>query len=113
MTNGEIITVAVGQCGNQLSRVFWELAEQERAQCREIKVPDYEESSLFRSTTHTNFHPTLRARSILVDTEPAVRFLTAPSLCYTYNFLDCSPNKIFSLTTFNKTENTCSDSTGC
>lgn len=77
MGRGEIITVAVGQCGNQLSRVFWELAELERAQCSQEKYSDYDECSLFRTSAlsnSTNIHRTLKARSILVDTEPAVCF---------------------------------------
>jgi hypothetical protein len=77
MGKGEIVTVAVGQCGNQLSRVFWELAELERVQCSQEKYSDYDECSLFRTSSQSNStksHRTLKARSILVDTEPAVGF---------------------------------------
>jgi len=68
MAKGEIVTVGVGQCGNQLSRNFWECALVERSQCKQLDIPYYDESSLF----HTTFSSGLRARSILVDTEPAV-----------------------------------------
>ena len=73
MVKGEILTVAVGQCGNQVSRAFWEHAVRERDQCRRSNFPHYDDSSLFQNNSFCSGDETaFRARSILVDTEPGV-----------------------------------------
>lgn len=77
----EIITVQVGQCGNQIGLRFWELALREHAQ---QKNPIYDEalSSFFRNVDSrkggsTDLNPgtpitDLRARAIVVDMECGV-----------------------------------------
>ncbi|KAL7681316.1 putative tubulin [Plasmopara halstedii] len=78
----ELITLQVGQCGNQIGRQFWQLALEEHAQNCKGSVFDESMSSFFRNVD-SRFSPpvdmpfndgqslikSLKARAILVDME--------------------------------------------
>jgi tubulin epsilon len=70
----EIITIQVGQCGNQIGMRFWDLALREHAE-RGILFDD-SMSSFFKFETNKNsIHsdtPTIKARSVIVDMEEGV-----------------------------------------
>ena len=81
----EIITVQVGQCGNQIGCRFWDLALREHAAQNKGGTFDEAFSSFFQNVdTRYEDHPdiplaggtnpisSLRARAVLVDTEEGV-----------------------------------------
>lgn len=85
----ELVTIQIGQCGNQIGYKFWELVLQEHvAQHKTQKQPLYDEaiSTFFRNVdTRYADHPTipydakqpqpivgLKARAVLVDMEEGV-----------------------------------------
>ena len=81
----EIITVQVGQCGNQIGWRFWDLALREHAAHNQAGVFDDALSSFFRNVDTRYADPvdiplgdgtrpisTLRARAVMVDTEEGV-----------------------------------------
>jgi len=77
----EIITIQVGQCGNQIGLRFWDLALQEHAKYNKTCLYDEALSSFFRNTDErrSDFDlPTgsqigsLKARAVIVDTESGV-----------------------------------------
>ncbi|KAF1786464.1 Tubulin, conserved site [Phytophthora cactorum] len=89
----ELITLQVGQCGNQIGRQFWQLALEEHAQnCKRAEF-DESMSSFFRNVD-SRFSPpvdlpfndgqspikSLKARAILVDMEqgPVAETMTGP-----------------------------------
>ncbi|KAG6580075.1 tubulin epsilon chain-like [Phytophthora cinnamomi] len=78
----ELITLQVGQCGNQIGRQFWQLALEEHAQHSRRAVFDESMSSFFRNVDSRHSPPvdlpfnagqsairSLKARAILVDME--------------------------------------------
>ncbi len=73
----EIITIQVGQCGNQIATKFWDLALREHAN-RGVLFDDSMSSFFkFNSDSHTNQHSIspntqLKARSLIVDMEEGV-----------------------------------------
>ena len=77
----EIVTVQVGQCGNQIGLRFWELALREHAM-QKSSVYDDSLSSFFRNVdsrkgSSTDLEPgsqinDLKARAIVVDMESGV-----------------------------------------
>ena len=81
----EVVTVQVGQCGNQIGTRFWDLALREHAASNQDGVFDDALSTFFRNVDARHDHPTdipigdgkrpisaLRARAVLVDTEEGV-----------------------------------------
>ena len=81
----EIITVQVGQCGNQIGWRFWDLALREHAAHNPAGVFDDALSSFFRNVDTRYTDPVeiplgdgtrpisaLRARAVMVDTEEGV-----------------------------------------
>ncbi|GMF38600.1 unnamed protein product [Phytophthora lilii] len=89
----ELITLQVGQCGNQIGRQFWQLALEEHAQNATRAVFDDSMSSFFRNVDTRHSPPTdlpfgggrtpirsLKARAILVDMEqgPVTETLAGP-----------------------------------
>ena len=81
----EVVTIPVGQCGNQISWRFWDLVLREHVQHNRLGLFDDSMSSFFRNvdTRHADpleipvaggQHPisALRARAVLVDTEEGV-----------------------------------------
>lgn len=81
----EVITVQVGQCGNQIGGRFWDLVFREHAHVSKAAVYDASLSSFFRNVDSRgpsavdipigngqNQLRTLKARSILVDMEEGV-----------------------------------------
>ncbi|CAE8613803.1 unnamed protein product, partial [Polarella glacialis] len=87
----EVITIQVGQCGNQVGCRFWDLILREHAHVAKSPVFDAALSSFFRNvdTRKSEGIPvgdgkgpirTLKARSILVDMEEGVvnSLLTGP-----------------------------------
>ncbi|KAG3090698.1 hypothetical protein PI125_g17619 [Phytophthora idaei] len=89
----ELITLQVGQCGNQIGRQFWQLALEEHAQnCKRAEF-DESMSSFFRNVDNRFSPPvdlpfndgqspikSLKARAILVDMEqgPVAETMTGP-----------------------------------
>ena len=81
----EVVTIQVGQCGNQISWRFWDLVLREHVQQNRLGNFDESMSSFFRNVD-TRYadpleipvaggqHPisALRARAVLVDTEEGV-----------------------------------------
>ena len=45
----ELITIQVGQCGNQIGMSFWDLALKEHAKYTKMKIYDEALSSFFRN----------------------------------------------------------------
>jgi tubulin epsilon len=83
----EIITIQVGQCGNQIALKFWELALREHAEYNKALIYDEAISSFFRNVesakskvagNHERDLPVgsmltdLKARAIVVDMENQV-----------------------------------------
>ena len=78
----EIVTVQVGQCGNQIGTRFWDLALREHAAHNSGGLFDEALSSFFRNVDTRYTDPpdipldrpisALRARAVLVDTEEGV-----------------------------------------
>jgi len=78
----EMVTIQVGQCGNQLGRLFWESALAEHAEHNASGVFDEAMSSFFRNVDGgqrdiplgdgTGPIAGLKARAVLVDTEGGV-----------------------------------------
>jgi len=78
----ELITVQVGQCGNQVATRFWELALREHSTFNKSGVFDEPLSSFFRNVDPRYADPlnipvgnpinTLKARSVVVDMEEGV-----------------------------------------
>ena len=78
----EIITVQVGQCGNQLGLGFWQLALREHSLYNKSLIYDEALSSFFRNVDsrkngQVDLNPgskinDLRARAIIVDMESGV-----------------------------------------
>lgn len=84
----EMVTIQVGQCGNQIGRMFWEQALAEHAEHNQEGLFDEAMSTFFRNVeTHSsdvwNPHEIplgdglgqivgLKARAVLVDTEDGV-----------------------------------------
>ena len=81
----EIITIQVGQCGNQIGWRFWDLALREHAAHNQAGVFDDALSSFFRNVDTrypecpdipigdgTHSISTLKARAVMVDTEEGV-----------------------------------------
>lgn len=66
----EIITIQVGQCGNQIGLKFWELALKEHI--NKGLLFDDSMSSFFKNDSENNKNPILKARSLVVDTEEGV-----------------------------------------
>jgi hypothetical protein len=84
----EIITVQVGQCGNQVGRCFWDLVLKEHAAASRGGRFDGAMSSYFRNVDARTGHDvgeldapiaTLKARAVLVDTEEGVLSQTLAS----------------------------------
>eukprot|EP00644_Phytophthora_capsici_P008497 jgi/Phyca11/111385/e_gw1.20.707.1 len=89
----ELITLQVGQCGNQIGRQFWQLALEEHAQYANKSLFDDSMSSFFRNVD-SRYSPavdlpfnggqspirSLKARAILVDMEqgPVAETLAGP-----------------------------------
>ncbi|CAK0911277.1 unnamed protein product, partial [Prorocentrum cordatum] len=80
-----VITIQVGQCGNQVGGRFWDLVLREHAHVSKVALFDAALSSFFRNVDSRHADPpdipagdgrgpirTLRARSILVDMEQGV-----------------------------------------
>ncbi|OQR92738.1 tubulin epsilon chain isoform X1 [Achlya hypogyna] len=82
----ELITIQVGQCGNQIGRQFWKMALDEHAKNSKDGVFDESMSTFFRNVEHgRDLAPnerikSLRARAILVDMEegPVAETLNGP-----------------------------------
>ncbi|KAE8886837.1 hypothetical protein PF005_g20600 [Phytophthora fragariae] len=86
----ELITLQVGQCGNQIGRQFWQLALEEHAQHSRRAVFDESMSSFFRNvdSRHADLPfnagqspiRSLKARAILVDMEqgPVAETMAGP-----------------------------------
>lgn len=86
----EVITIQVGQCGNQVGCRFWDLVLREHAHVSKAPVFDAALSSFFRNVDSRRANSadlplgdcirTLKARSILVDMEEGVvnSLLTGP-----------------------------------
>ncbi|OWZ16528.1 Tubulin/FtsZ family protein [Phytophthora megakarya] len=89
----ELITLQVGQCGNQIGRQFWQLALEEHARYSTRAVFDESMSSFFRNVDTRYSSPvdlpfangeapikSLKARAILVDMEqgPVAETLAGP-----------------------------------
>jgi tubulin epsilon len=74
----ELITVQVGQCGNQIAARFWELALDEHAQYSRADLYDEALSSFFKNVHHGSRQPVgsrlhnLKARALVVDMEEGV-----------------------------------------
>ena len=78
----ELVTVQVGQCGNQIGCRFWDIALREHAAMSSSKTPVFDEplSSFFRnedsrSQRHLDVGSpvsALKARAVLIDTECGV-----------------------------------------
>jgi tubulin epsilon len=78
----ELITVQVGQCGNQVAMRFWDLALQEHARYNKSGIFDDSLSSFFRNVDTRYKDPidipvgkpisNLRARSVVIDMEEGV-----------------------------------------
>ena len=78
----ELITIQVGQCGNQVAMRFWDLALQEHARYNKNKIFDDSLSSFFRNVDTRYSDPqdlpvgkpitSLRARSVVIDMEEGV-----------------------------------------
>lgn len=85
----EILTVQVGQCGNQMALAFWDLLLKEHRSAEKGSLFDESFSSFFKNVDSSNnlvpiykvkskqaFHlnpiQNLRARSVIVDTEEGV-----------------------------------------
>ena len=66
----EILTIQVGQCGNQIGMSFWDLALREHAQ-RGI-VFDDAMSSFFKNNSSSDKVQDIKARSMIVDMEEGV-----------------------------------------
>lgn len=49
----ELITIQVGQCGNQVGMKFWDLALQEYAEHSKTSIYDDSMSSFFRNVAQT------------------------------------------------------------
>jgi tubulin epsilon len=70
----EIITIQVGQCGNQIGMRFWDLALREHAE-RGILFDDSMSSFFKFETNKDSIHsdtPIIKARSVIVDMEEGV-----------------------------------------
>ncbi|GLD98520.1 hypothetical protein PINS_up007217 [Pythium insidiosum] len=89
----EIITIQVGQCGNQIGRQFWQLALEEHARLTKNAIFDESMSTFFRNVDTRSSDPvdlpynngqsaikSLKARAILVDMEqgPVAETLAGP-----------------------------------
>ena len=81
----EVVTIQVGQCGNQVGWRFWDLVLREHVQHNRAGLFDESLSSFFRNVDTRHADPleiplgagqppisALRARSVLVDTEEGV-----------------------------------------
>ncbi|OMJ96001.1 hypothetical protein SteCoe_375 [Stentor coeruleus] len=78
----ELITIQVGQCGNQVAMRFWDLALQEHARYNKSAIYDEPLSSFFRNVDTRYAEPVdipvgkqisnLRARSVVIDMEEGV-----------------------------------------
>lgn len=78
----ELVTIQVGQCGNQVAAQFWELALREHAIYNKSGIFDDSLSSFFRNVDTRYSDPldlgvgqpisTLRARAVVVDMEEGV-----------------------------------------
>ena len=78
----ELITIQVGQCGNQIAMRFWDLALQEHARYNKSGIYDDALSSFFRNVDTRYSEPldipvgrpisNLRARSVVIDMEEGV-----------------------------------------
>ena len=81
----ELITIQIGQCGNQLGCKFWDMALSEHAQYSSSKYFDDSMSSFFRNVSSAGENAQeiplgngrkemqwLRARAVLVDMEESV-----------------------------------------
>lgn len=74
----ELITIQVGQCGNQIGYRFWDLAFREHCANSKTKIYDDALSSFFRNTdSKSNLKvgskiTDLKARTIIVDMEEGV-----------------------------------------
>lgn len=66
----EILTIQVGQCGNQIAMKFWNLALKEHS-TRGVLFDD-SMSSFFRNDSENSDIPILKARALVVDTEEGV-----------------------------------------
>ena len=66
----EIITIQVGQCGNQIATKFWDLALKEHSS-RGVLFDD-SMSSFFKNESGNSNNPILRSRALVVDTEEGV-----------------------------------------
>jgi tubulin epsilon len=71
----ELITIQVGQCGNQIGYRFWDLVFREHSQFNKSHIYDDALSSFFRNTDSKSNHRVgskitdLKARAIIVDME--------------------------------------------
>ncbi|DBA00874.1 TPA: hypothetical protein N0F65_008517 [Lagenidium giganteum] len=89
----ELITLQVGQCGNQIGRQFWQLALEEHAKNSKKRVFDESMSTFFRNVDTRYSDPqdipfangtapikSLKARAILVDMEqgPVAETMSGP-----------------------------------
>ena len=71
----EIITLAVGQCGNQVSYKFWEAIAQEHGICPDEGTwKGDDEVQIMKSDVYFNEIPGGRfvPRSVMIDLEPGV-----------------------------------------
>jgi tubulin epsilon len=74
----ELITIQVGQCGNQIGLRFWDLLLQEHSKYNSKGVYDEALSSFFRNTEKGSSLPIgspikyLKARAVVVDMEEGV-----------------------------------------
>ena len=74
----ELITIQVGQCGNQIGSKFWNLLLQEHSKYNSKGIYDQALSSFFRNTDKGSTLPTgtpikfLKARALVVDMQQGV-----------------------------------------
>ena len=74
----ELITIQVGQCGNQIGHKFWNLLLQEHSKYNSKGIYDQALSSFFRNTQKGSTLQTgtpikfLKARALVVDMEEGV-----------------------------------------
>ena len=79
----EVVTVQIGQCGNQIGSRFWDLALREHALHNPLALYDEPLSSVFVNVDPTSRRAlcvgdgsvgigSLRARAVIVDTEEGV-----------------------------------------
>ncbi|OQS04693.1 tubulin epsilon chain isoform X3 [Thraustotheca clavata] len=82
----ELVTIQVGQCGNQVGRQFWTMALEEHAKHTKNGIFDESMSTFFRNVEHGYDLPmsqrikNLRARAVLIDMEqgPVAETLNGP-----------------------------------